>query len=68
MNLQNNAPCKGCVDRKLACWDKCEKYQNWKKDELDKRAKSFANAKGDLEYNNYHNQVVYKERRRQSPH
>ena len=25
------APCKGCESRSAACWDKCEKYQEWKR-------------------------------------
>ena len=24
------APCKGCGERKPACWDKCPKYKAWK--------------------------------------
>lgn len=24
------SPCKGCADRREACWGKCEKYKSWK--------------------------------------
>ena len=48
------SPCKGCSDRHEACWGKCEKYKEWKRDldELNKRRKEYEN-KPFVRYNPY---------------
>lgn len=35
------SPCKGCEERKTACWDKCKKYALYK--EETKKQKEFLN-------------------------
>lgn len=68
MNLKNNSPCKNCAGRGFACWDRCKKYKDWKKEELDKRDKIMAKAKADFQYRDYHCKVIYKELKKKSPH
>ena len=48
------SPCKGCSDRHEACWGKCEKYKEWKRDldELNRRRKEYEN-KPFVRYNPY---------------
>lgn len=48
------SPCKDCTERYEACWGKCEKYKEWKRDldELNKRRKEYEN-KPFVRYNTY---------------
>ena len=68
MNLKNNSPCKNCTERGFACWDSCEKYQDWKKEELDKRHEIMAKVKADSQYISYHSKAIYRELKKKNPH
>lgn len=67
MSFKNN-PCKDCTERGFACWDSCEKYKNWKKEELDKKNKIIAKAKADSQYISYHSKAIYRELKKKNPH
>ena len=34
-----SSPCYGCEDRTPGCWDRCERYQDWRKRSDEKREK-----------------------------
>ena len=46
------SPCKGCKERREACWGKCKKYKEWRTmlDEVNKRRKEY-NSKPFVQYN-----------------